>query len=187
MKRLVCITSAFVITLAAVAADSPSDTLPKLDENSAKGLRLHCQLTKTNFVVGEPVNIWCAVTNTTDSTKPLMWHPYTGSHYCLVRREMNWMGGILPLVQPQLRDEIKIKSAGSLLANEYILYIPPHDSVMLLLTYNSQRPEQFKGRVVYDPMIHGGGFSGEEALERAKQACAFSNTFEYEVTDEFKK
>lgn len=185
MKRLLAITSFCVLALAAFAADSPSGSLPPVDENSAKGLHFHCTPTKTNFVVGEPVNIWCAVTNTTDSTKPLVWHPSAGSHYCLVRGETNWMGGILPRVQPQLRDAIKIKSAGW--ANEQILYIPPRASVMLMLTYMSERPEQFKGRVVYDPMIHGGGFFGDEALEKAKQACAFSNMFEYEVSEKAKK
>lgn len=185
MNRLFSIISASLITLAAVAADSPSDSLPKLDENSAKGLQFNCRLVKTNFTVGEPVNIWCVVTNSTDSTRPLVWHPSAGSHYCLVRGETDWMGGILPLVLPQLQDEIKIKSAGW--ANEQFLYLPPHASVTLLLTYKPDRPEQFKGRVVYDPMIHGGGFFGEEALERAKQACAFSNTFEYQVSDRLEK
>ncbi len=167
------------------AADSSSDPLPKLDEHSAKGLQFHCSLVKTNFTLGEPVNVWCAVTNTTDSIKPIVWHPSAGSHYCLVRGETNWMEGILPLVQPQLRDEIKIKSTGW--SPEYILYLPPHSLVTLLLTYKSERPERFKGKVAYDPMTHGGGFFGDEALEKAKQACAFSNTFEYEVTDRGKK
>ncbi len=178
-------TTAVGLSFLAHAEDSSNKQLPKLDENSTKGLQFHCKLVKTNFVVGEPVNIWCIVTNTTDSIKPLVWHPSTGSHYCLVRGETNWMGGILPLVQPQLRDEIKVKSTGW--SPEYLLFLPPNTSVTLLLTYKPERPEQFKGRVVYDPMTHGGGFFGDEALEKAKQACAFSNTFEYEVTDRVKK
>jgi len=64
-----------------------------------------------------------------------------------------------------------------------VLYLPPRSSVYLRLTYKPERPEKFKGRVVYDPIIHGGGFVGAEGLEKAKQACVFSNTFEYEVTD----
>jgi hypothetical protein len=91
------------------------------------------------------------------------------------------MRGILPLVIPQLREAIKIKSAE--LSPEYVLYLPAHSSLNLLLTYKSERPEKFRGRVVYDPMIHGGGFFGEKALEKAKQACIFSNTFGYQVTD----
>jgi hypothetical protein len=39
----------------------------------------------------------------------------------------------------------------------------------------------FRWLVVYDPDVHGGGFFGAEALEKAKRACLFSNTFEYEV------
>ncbi len=164
---------------------SPNDQLPKLDENSARGLALRCSLAKTNFTVGEPVNVWCVVTNTTDSITPMVWHPSTGSHYCLVEGETNWMGGVLPLVQPQLRDEMKIRSAGG--SPEYILYVSPHSSVTLLLTHKPERPQKFRGKVVYDPMTHGGGFFGDEALEKARQACAFSNTFEYEITEGVRK
>jgi hypothetical protein len=169
----------------ATAAESSSDPLPKLEENSTKGLQFHCWLVKTNFVVGEPVNIWCAVTNTTDRVKPLVWHPSTGSHYCLTQGETNWTGGILPMVLPQLQDEIKIRSTGW--SPEYLLFLSPRTSVTLLLTYKPERPEQFKGRLVYDPITRGGGFIGDEALEKAKQACAFSNMFEYEVTDRVRK
>lgn len=185
MKRFVSIVSICLIMLAAGAAEPSSDPLPKLDEDSTKGLQFHCSLVKTHFTMGEPVDIWCVVTNTTDSTKRLVWHPSTGSHYCLVRGETNWMGGILPLVLPQLRDEITIKSTGW--SPEYLLFLPSHASVTLLLTYKPERPEQFKGRVVYDPITHGGGFIGDDEVEKAKQACAFSNTFEYEVTDRVEK
>jgi hypothetical protein len=176
---------AAAVGLSSLIYTADSAPLPKLDENSAKGLQFHCRPAKTNFVVGEPVNIWCTVTNSTGTTKPMVWHPSAGSHYCLVPGETNWMGGILPLVQPQLRDGIKITSTGW--SPEHLLFLPPHTSVTLLLTYKPERGEQFKGRLVYDPMTHGGGFFGEDALENAKHACAFSNTFEYEVTDGVKQ
>ena len=163
-----------------LAGDPENDRLPNLDQHSAEGLRLQCSLVKKQFKVGEPVNVWCLVTNLTDRVKPIVWHPSTGSHYCLVQGETAWMGGILPLVVPQLHETLKIKSTGW--SPEYLLYIPPHSSVRLLLTYRPERPEKFEGRVVYDPMTHGGGFIGDESLEKAKKACAFSNTFEYEVT-----
>ena len=169
----------------ATAADPEKDPLPKLDEHSTKGLQFQCDLVKTSFIVGEPVNVWCLITNTSDSVKPMVWHPSTGSHYCLVKGESSWMEGILPLVVPQLREAIKIKSTGW--SPEYLLFLPPHSSVQLLLTYKPERSEKFKGKVVYDPMTHGGGFIGSAAFEKAKQACAFSNTFEYEVTDGLKK
>jgi hypothetical protein len=52
------------------------------------------------------------------------------------------------------------------------------------LTYKPEHAETFKGRVVYDPMTHGGTtFAGDAQEERAKQACAFSNTIEYQITD----
>lgn len=172
------------IALLARAADPERDSLPKVDENSAKGLQFSCSLTKTNFTVGEPVNVWCLVTNTTDSVKPILWHPSSGSHYCLVAGETSGIAGVLPLVIPQLREPITIKSTGS--SPEYILYLPAHASLYLLLTHKSDRPQSFKGRVVYDPMTHGGGFSGQEELEKAKQACVFSNPFEYHVRHENK-
>jgi hypothetical protein len=171
--------------LLARAAAPEGDPLPKVDENSAKGLKFQCSLVKTKFTVGEPVNVWCWVTNTTDRVKPLVWHPSCGSHYCLVQGEKKWMSGVLPLVIPQLREPLKVRSLDFL--PEFVLYLPAHASVQLLLTYRPERPEKFKGRVVYDPLIHGGGFAGDDALEKAKQACAFSNTFEYEVADAPKK
>jgi hypothetical protein len=167
------------IAFLASAADTEKDALPKLDQDSAKGLQVRCSVVKTNFTVGEPVNVWCLVTNTTDAIKPMVWHPSTGSHYCLVQGETAWTGGVLPLMIPQLRDAIKIKSTGS--SPEFMLFLPPHSSVSLLLTYKPERPERFKGRMVYDPVTHGGGFSGDEAFEKAKEACLFSNIFEYEV------
>jgi hypothetical protein len=143
-------------------------------------------LTKTNFLVGEPVNIWCAVSNTTDGSKPLIWASES-QHFGVAHDETTWFEGILPLVTPQLRDGIKTKSTGW--ANEQILYIPPHASVTLLLTYNaSLNPKQFKGIVVYDPPgSPGGGYVGGEGLEEARKLCGFSNTFEYEVTDKVEK
>jgi hypothetical protein len=68
-------------------ADPKGDPLPKLDEHSAKGLQLQCSLPKTNFTVGEPVNVWCLVTNSTAGVKPIAWHPSTGSHFGLVMGE----------------------------------------------------------------------------------------------------
>jgi hypothetical protein len=167
------------------ATDSLLAQLPTLDEHSATGLQFHCSLQETNFAVGESINIWCAVTNTTDSIKPVIWSLSVGMHYCIVTDETNWMSGITPLVQPQLRDEIKVKPTGW--SPENIFYLPPHSSVILLLTYKADRPQRFKGRLVYDPMTHGGSVYGDEALKKAKQACAFSNIFEYEVLDRVKK
>jgi hypothetical protein len=45
------------------------DLLPKLDGESAKGLEIECRLTQTTFVVGEPVNIWCTVTQLSQKTE----------------------------------------------------------------------------------------------------------------------
>jgi hypothetical protein len=57
------------------------DLLPKLDGESAKGLEIECRLTQTTFVVGEPVNIWCTVKNTTQSVAAVGWHPtLTAAH-----------------------------------------------------------------------------------------------------------
>ncbi len=167
--------------LLARAADPVGDQLPKLDEHSADGLQIQCSVVKTNFTVGEPVNVWCLVTNTTDTVKPIVWHPSSGSHYRLVEGEAPWTDGIEPLVVPQFREAIKIKSTGW--SPEYLLYLPRHSSISLLLTYKPNQPESFKGRVVYDPMTHGGTIFGPKALEKGKRACRFSNMFEYEVKD----
>src|ERR1022692_3213514 len=111
MKRFVSIISSCVITLAAVAADQTRDPLPSPDECSAKGLQFDCMVTKTNFLVGEPVYIWCAVTNTTDSSKPLIWASES-SHFIVAHDETTWFEGFEPRVTPQLRDGIKSKPIG---------------------------------------------------------------------------
>jgi hypothetical protein len=72
---------------------SSKGALPSSDEYSAKGLQFDCMVTKTNFLVGEPVNIWCAVTNTTDSTKPLRWASES-SHFGVAHDETTWFEGI---------------------------------------------------------------------------------------------
>lgn len=169
------------LVLLTTAAGPEGDQLPRLDENSGKGLQFHCRPAKTTFTVGEAVNVWCLVTNITDSVKSIVWHPSAGSHYCLVQGETSRMEGILPRVIPQLRETFEIKSAGWWPG--YVLYLPPHASVRLLVTYKPERPERFRGRLVYDPITHGGGFLGEEALKKAQQARVVSNTLEYEVTD----
>ena len=89
------------------------------------------------------------------------------------------------MVIPQLREAIKIKSKA--LSPEYVLYLPPHSSVHLLLSYKPDRPERFRGRVVYDPLEPRADFAGVKTLEEAKQACIFSNMIEYEVTAGDKK
>jgi hypothetical protein len=47
------------IAFLASAADTEKEPLPKLDQDSAKGLQVRCSLVKTNCTVGEPVNVWC--------------------------------------------------------------------------------------------------------------------------------
>jgi hypothetical protein len=84
---------------------SSKEASPSSDEYSAKGLQFDCMLTKTNFLVGESVNIWCAVSNTTDSTKPLRWQ-CLGVSFAVVHDETNWFEGFEPRITPQLRDGI---------------------------------------------------------------------------------
>jgi hypothetical protein len=171
--------------MALPASGAGSEELPRLDEQSAKGLQIQCSPAKTNFVVGEPVNLWCVITNTTDVVKPVAWHPSSGSHFCLAKNEDSWMTGILPQVLPQLDNSVRIRSvAGS---PEYVLLLPPHSSLRLLLTHKPERSAKFRGIVVYDPLTHGGGFFGNEGLEKAKRACVFSREFEYEVSDSEKR
>src|SRR4051812_16823884 len=84
--------------------------LPALDGKSAKGLEIECRLVKTTFLVGEPVNIWCTIKNTTDNTKPVGWHPSAGSHFCQVQGNKLAWEGVLPVAIPQLDRPIMIRS-----------------------------------------------------------------------------
>lgn len=163
-------------------ADQAGGELPEFDASTAaKGLELRCEPVagKTNFVLGETIELLCILTNTTDEIKPVAWHTTAGDRFTLVRGETNWFGGLLPRVQPQLREEIKVRPRNG--TPGHLFFLPAHSSINLLLTYEGVRPESFRGRVVYDPVAHGGGFFGEEDMEKYRQMCAFSNVFEYQV------
>jgi len=67
---------------------------------------MRCDAAQKKFEVGEPVNIWCTVTNTTDGVKPIAWHPSAGSHFCLVNGEAVKFEGILPLAIPQIQEPL---------------------------------------------------------------------------------
>ena len=153
--------------------------LPKLDGRSAKGLELECSLVQATFAVGEPVNIWCTVKNTTDSTKPVGWHPFGGGHFCQVQGDKPGWGGLLPTVVPHLDRPIMITSRD---VPGYVLFVPPHESIQILLTHKEDRPGKFKGRAVYDPVDPR---DGTRELTKDgppwKDELLFSNEFEYEV------
>ncbi len=119
------------------------------------------------------------VTNTTENVKAIAWHPSSGSHFSLAKDEASWTTGIMPLVVPKLRDSIKIGPISG--TPEHALLLQPHSSLDLLLTYKADSPEKFRGIVVYDPDTHGGGFFGSKAEAKAREACVFSNPFEFEV------
>jgi hypothetical protein len=161
------------VALQANAADPEQDQLRKLDEHSAKGLHIECHPTKRHFVIGEPVNLQCVLTNTTDSIKRIASYPAVEMHFYCAKDEASWGNGFYPQVTPQIRPPMRVEHMAILL--------PPHTSLELLLSHKPDRSKSFGGIVVYDPDIHGGGFWGNDALEKAKRACIFSNRFEYEV------
>ena len=158
-----------------------------LNEQTAKGIQFTCVPSKKGFAVGEPVNLWSQVTNNaTDSTKTGMvaWNPMAGSsHFCLARDKASWMTGILPQVVPKV-SAIPSKSGHLRGRLEYIFFLLPHAAKLL----NSCSPirlngaEMYRGIVVYDPVnsVLAASF-GSDALEKARQACVFSNPFEFEV------
>ena len=152
------------------------NSLPRLEPSSGKGLKIECQPVEKQFVVGQPVNILCTVTNSTDSTKPIGWHPRTGLHFCLVAGDEEKMGGILPDVLPRLRKPVLMKSKE--LQQGYILFLPPRESMQFVLTYKPDRPEKFNGRVAYDPIAPRGVWIGPKDIA---DELVFSNPFEYEV------
>lgn len=173
----VCGVSQTLVFPATTAYSAKAKDLPELDTTSAKGLRIECGLAKTRFAIGEPVNIGCTVTNITDTTQPVGWHP-NGSHFCLVQGDKTW-GGILPLAIPELHSPILMKSRD--MQPGYVFYLPPRQSMQFCLTYKGTQAEKFKGRVVYDP-IHP-----REFLTNIAEELVFSNKLEYEVSAEGEK
>jgi uncharacterized protein (TIGR03067 family) len=157
--------------------------LPKLDENSARGLEFECRPTKSKFVVGEPVNILCTVKNTTGSLKPIGWHPSAGAHYSYVpAAKAAWEGGVLPIAIPRLCKQIMTKSKES--QPGQILFLSAHDSIQILLTHKGERPTTFKGRVVYDPIANRNGWVSTNRGDAPPwtNALVSSNEFEFEIS-----
>lgn len=169
-KALWLLTLVAGTTLLVNAADSELGDLPEL---STAGLEIECHPEKTKFVIGEPIILRCAITNTTDTTKRIRSHsPYT--HFRCVKNEASWFSGACPKAALEIRPPIK--------RIEYEILLPAHTQLDVVLTLKSSRAQVFSGILVYDPGIHGGGFFGSDSLEKAKRACLFSKTFEYEVT-----
>jgi len=184
MKKLSCCASIVLLVAASVAYTGETAgeaiSLPKLDGSSAKGLEIECRLVKTKFVVGEPVNMLCTVRNTTDSIKPIGWHSNVGLHFCCVEGNNVMREGVLPRAYPRLPSPIMIKSKGAFQPG-YILFLPPGESMQILLTHKPDRPVKFKGRIVYDPVAPRGAAFITKDGPPWKNEWVYSNEFEYEV------
>lgn len=189
MKRLFSIILAISFFAASVSCKRQiareAAILPILDGNSSKGLEIECSLTKSKFMIGEPVNVWCMVRNTTDIVKPVGWHSNTGLHFCYVQGDKKTVEGLLPRAFPQLKDPVMMKSRD--MQPDYVLFIPPQKSILFILTHKPERPEKFKGRVCYDPVAPRDGWITTKVGENDppwKNELIFSNEFEYEMTAE---
>ena len=186
MRRLVSWISIILLAVACMAyaqqKSGDSISLPKLDGDSAKGLEIKCSLVKRQFMVGDPVNVWCTIRNTTNSIKPIVWHSLGGMNFCLVSADhAMWEGGLLPTAIPLLDQPIMIKSV-DISKPIYLLFVPAHESIRILLTHKPDRPLRFKGRIVYDPLAPRGewGVSGKDGPPWRNELVS-SNEFEYEV------
>jgi hypothetical protein len=119
------------------------------------------------------------VKNTTDGIKPVGWHPFGGGHFCQAQGDKAAWAGLLPTAIPHLDRPIKITSKDG---PGYVLFVPAHESIRILLTHKEDRPGKFKGRVMYDPLAPRGGWDGTTKDGPPwKDEWLFSNEFEYEV------
>jgi uncharacterized protein YegJ (DUF2314 family) len=159
-----------------VLEDPEPGQLPKEEEYSTTGLRVECHPEKPKFVIGEPVILRWTVTNTTDGIKRIGSYPSPAAHFRCVENEDSWISGAIPQATPEIDPPIT--------RNDFEIILPPHATLDILLTFKSVHTGMI---VVYDPSLHGGGFFGKDALEKAKRACIFSKTIEYEVTVAKKK
>ena len=156
-----------------------SDPLPKLDKESSSGLRIDIRVGE-RFKVGDGVNMWCTITNTTDSVKPIGWTACIGNYFRLVRDGQRTMSGILPRPFPQIDKPLLIKSIPPSTTN-YVFYLPPGESLAFMMSYKADRPGKFKGRIVYDPVPHGSITLSANGRDSRWDTCAVSNMFEYQV------
>jgi hypothetical protein len=158
----------------ASAADAGDGTVAEEYDFSASGLEMQCHPVKTNFAMGEPQIFRCAITNTTDSDKRISLDVAPGLHFHFSKDEASWSTGFHPKVAPQIRPPLRHEPGA--------IVLPPHTTLEIQFTNQSSRPGAFRWLAVYDPDVHGGMIVENEGLEKAKKACVFSNTFEYEVT-----
>jgi hypothetical protein len=130
--------------------------------------------------VGEPVTFRCVITNTTDSIKRVPLYGGPAHHFVFMQDEAAWPSGALP--------EVTLQIHPPLTRDQDAIVLPPHSTLEVRLSLKSMNAGVFKRVAVYDPdASHGGGFIGAEGLAKAKKACLFSNTFEFEVAAERRK
>jgi hypothetical protein len=163
-----------------------TNLLPKLEADSAKGLRLECSPSRERFSTNERVRINCRVINTTRETKPVGWTIGTGANFCLCPSNEPYWGGLLPEPIPHLSESLVVKDGYPLPAQK-IPYLPPSQVVDFTLDCGYyDKPQKFKGRIVYDPipMRNGWVSTNQTAGPPWADQLIGSETFAFEVVSE---
>ena len=167
-----------------------STVLPEPGSNSANGLTIDCRPSRDEVRVGEKVLIWCTLTNSTKQTKPVAYNTTGGSHFTLIsgveafeKRGNNMQGlrgGLLPLAIPHIREPLTVRSGSP--ETEQILDLPPGKSIQFVLDCGpAEKPQNFTGRIVYDPLASRGALvlRPDDLL-----AMSVSNVFTYRIAEQ---
>jgi hypothetical protein len=198
LKRTALIVSVFCVAGVYLSASDEGkvDQLPALDDSTTKGLVMKAKPVRPTFKVGEHVKIICTITNNSDSVKPLGWWD-KGLHFtCLRGEEGGVLCGVSPCSYPEIPEPIQIRSK-PLPRPGYILYVPPHESLTFHLSHKAEKPERFRGRMLYDPLAPRAGVEcitgnasskpriGDlrQPLSSLKQSRLISGVFEYEIVE----
>ena len=177
-------------TLGGSTGQQPT-ALPELNKHSAEGLQIECHPSKAEYRVGERVKLVCTITNATDTIKPIAWKSGVVSFHFLVtgaQKKIGWTG-TLPEACPLIPRPLLIKNGPTGYPGEFVLYLPPHDSITFHLRMaRADRPVRYTSRVVYHPLpapwLFYDGIISDEDEPPWRGECLVSDPFTYEVLED---
>ena len=174
---------AIALAIGGLSASDKGPDLPELSlEKPAVGLQMECRQFNAGYTVGDYVIISCTITNVSDKTKPITWNPRIGN-FCQQNGHDLIPGGAVRIGYPEIRHPLVTKSWWAHPDN-YILSPPPRAKLTFRVHIGkAEKPEQFSGRINYDPLPTRGGFVAMGDGFRWQDEYVFSAPFTYEVVD----
>lgn len=149
-----------------------------LDKPAAK-LTMECLPEHAQYTVGDFIIMRCTITNISEDMVPITWNPQVGNFLQHEGTKLDF-GGRPWIGYPEIAEPIVIQSWIDHPTN-YTLYLPAKASLAFEIQLGkAEKPEQFSGTMVYDPLPpYGGGPFGLGASPTERYI--FSNLLDYTV------